>query len=119
MPRGPAVSFHGCPVWPTKVEKRKRHHGRRLRTVSETEEKKAKGVPLQLVEYGAAASLLFLVHLIPFSLIRLLSSLLGRLFFLFGRRRRSIALENLNHAFPHKKAEEVERIARRVSSLLY
>ena len=74
--------------------------------------KKAKGVVLQLAEYGAAASLLFLVRLIPFSLIRLLSSLLGWLFFRFVPRRRSIALDNLTHAFPDKTKEELERIAR-------
>lgn len=74
--------------------------------------KKAKGEALQLVEYGATALLLFLVRLIPLSLIRMLSRLLGWLFFRFVPRRRRIALENLTQAFQGEKAEELVSIAR-------
>lgn len=74
--------------------------------------KKAKSEMLQLIEYSAVASLLFLVQLIPLSLIRILSRLLGGLFFWLVPRRRRIALDNLAHAFPGEKAEEIERIAR-------
>ncbi|MBI5633635.1 MAG: lysophospholipid acyltransferase family protein [Nitrospirae bacterium] len=74
--------------------------------------KKSSNEMIQLLEYGAAASLFFMVRLIPFAFIRILSNLLGRLFFRFVPRRRKIALDNLAHAFPDKKAEELARIAR-------
>jgi len=74
--------------------------------------KKVKGALLQLAEYGAVASLLFLVQLIPLFLIRRLSRLIGGLFFQFVPHRRRIALDNLARAFPCEKAEELKRIAR-------
>lgn len=74
--------------------------------------KKAKGVMLQFAEYGATATLLFLVQLLPFFLIRLISRILGSLFFRLAGRRRKIAIDNLTHAFgPEKSAAEIERLA--------
>ena len=67
---------------------------------------------LQLLEYGAAASLFFMVRLIPFAFIRILSSFLGGLFFRLVPRRRKIALENVASAFPEESDKRQEQIAR-------
>ncbi len=74
--------------------------------------KKTKSTMIQIMEYGGAASLFFLVQLIPLPVIQNLSSFLGRLFFRFVPNRRRIAMDNLTHAFPDRTAEDIERIAR-------
>ena len=73
---------------------------------------RSKSEMLQLLEYGAAASLFFMVRLIPFAFIRILSSFLGGLFFRLVPRRRKIALENVASAFPEESDKRQEQIAR-------
>ncbi len=84
---------------------------RKIRSDLKNNKKKNKGQALQLVEYITASSLLFLVRLIPFPLMRLLGLVIGRLFYRFVPRRRRIALDNLMQAFPEYNRETAERIA--------
>ncbi len=81
-------------------------------STSRQHKKKTKSELLQIVEYSAAASLFFIARFIPYPFIRVLSSLLGSIFFLIVSRRRKIAVTNVARAFPNKMPKEVETVAR-------
>ncbi len=75
--------------------------------------KPKKGKAVQLIEYGAVKTLLFLVRLTPLGVIRRLSRVLGTLFFRLVKKRRLIALNNLGAALGKERNEvELRDIAR-------
>ena len=66
-----------------------------------------------LVQYGLVRIFVFLINLIPFSLVLPLARPLGSLLFLVSKRQRKIALENLHRSFQTEKSEaEIQNIAR-------
>ena len=60
-----------------------------------------------------ALALMWLLHWLPLPLLSVCGRLLGRLFFVFGRERRQIALTNLRLCFPAMPAGERSLLARR------
>jgi Kdo2-lipid IVA lauroyltransferase/acyltransferase len=70
-----------------------------------------KSKPLQVLEYLGVSFLLAFARLAPLRVGKLLSEHLGRLLYALLHRRRSIALENLRHAFPEEKGLEHRSIA--------
>jgi KDO2-lipid IV(A) lauroyltransferase len=75
--------------------------------------RRKKGKPIQVLEYLGVSILLAFARLVPLRVGKPLSERLGRVLYglLYGRR--SIALENLRHAFPDEKGPDHRRIARR------
>lgn len=57
--------------------------------------------------------ILWLLHWLPLPLLRLLGAVIGRLLYLFGRERRSVALTNLRLCFPELTEAERITLARR------
>jgi KDO2-lipid IV(A) lauroyltransferase len=53
----------------------------------------------------------FVIRLTPLRLAQLTGRFLGSVGYLVARRRRTIAIDNLRHAFPDKTQEEINRIA--------
>ncbi len=79
-----------------------------------SKKRKKKGRIVQLLEWGAVFALLPLMRVIPLRLIHVISNLLGTLFYLLLKDRRTIAVENVRHALgSERNEEEIERIARR------
>jgi Kdo2-lipid IVA lauroyltransferase/acyltransferase len=73
-----------------------------------------KGKFLQVFEFMAVYALLVFCRLTPLKVIHMVSTLLGNLCYLFVPRRRSIAVENLRHAYTGERGEkEVKTIARK------
>ena len=73
-----------------------------------------KGKVFQVFEFTAVYALLVFCRLTPLKIIHMVSTLLGNLFYLLVSRRRSIAVENLRHAYTGEKDEkEVKTIARK------
>ena len=91
-------------------------NGERRGTTREKRESKRakKGRFLQVSEFMAVYVLLIFCRLTPLKIIHMVSTLLGNLFYLFVPKRRSIAVENLRHAYIGEKDEkEVKTIARK------
>lgn len=66
------------------------------------------------MEYGGIVFLTLFTRLVPLSIVHIISLFLGNLLYYLVPRRRTIALENLRHAFHAEKNEkEVRKIARR------
>jgi len=79
-----------------------------------TSTKKKKGETVQLLEYGAVYALFFLARHNPLVLLRGISIFLGNCVYYFMKKRRHIALENLQGALGREKTEqEIRAIARR------
>jgi len=65
------------------------------------------------MEYAALSSGVFLATLLPTRAVKLLSNLLGDMFYVLVKSRREVALENIRHAFKNEKCdEEIRMIAR-------
>ena len=64
------------------------------------------------LEYGIVLALGFFLRLFPYSVSLFFADIIGSLFYLFGRKRRKIALENLLRCFPDKDENELKRIAK-------
>jgi len=69
-----------------------------------------KGKVTQLLEYAGVSLLLLFSQAIPLTIIRMVSSFLGKLFFLLVAKRRIIAMENLRNAFATEKGEKELRV---------
>lgn len=67
--------------------------------------RKKKGKLIKLLEYWAVYLVILFARLIPMGLLRVISSLLGRLLYILVKKRRNIALENLRHVFAREKTE--------------
>jgi len=65
------------------------------------------------LEFWLVLFLGFFLRLFPYQVSLLFANITGVLFFLLGRKRRKITLENLKRCFPDKDEEELKRIARR------
>lgn len=66
-----------------------------------------------IMEYAALSSGVFLASRLPSEAAKLLSKLLGDMFYFFVKSRREVALSNLRHAFKNEKSdEEIRTIAR-------
>jgi KDO2-lipid IV(A) lauroyltransferase len=66
------------------------------------------------VEYSLVVFTMWLARLLPWKAVRAMGSGLGLLFYLFDRRHRRIALQNLAAAFPRKPEAERRAVARKV-----
>jgi KDO2-lipid IV(A) lauroyltransferase len=76
--------------------------------------RRKKGKVTQVLEYTAVRALLVLAGVTPLTVLHIISSFLGNLFFLLVPKRRTIAIENLKSAFAGEKSdEELRTIARR------
>jgi KDO2-lipid IV(A) lauroyltransferase len=64
------------------------------------------------LEFIVFSLLGLLLRLLPLRLVQFVGRRLGNLGYLFARRRRVIALDNLIHAFPEKSGEAIRKIAR-------
>jgi KDO2-lipid IV(A) lauroyltransferase len=81
--------------------------------------KKRKSAVQQWIEYAGVSLLLFMPRLIPSWFVRSLSDVLGKVFFRFVEKRRTIALGNLRAALGRERSEEeITSIARRSFSSL-
>jgi KDO2-lipid IV(A) lauroyltransferase len=68
---------------------------------------------VKLLEYFSVYIIFFLVQIAPLPLVRFISNLLGDLLFFLSRKRRTIAIENLTHAFRNEKSnDEIRSVAR-------
>lgn len=74
--------------------------------------RRKKSKPVKLLEYWAVYSVVLLARAIPFFIIKGISSFLGDILFFASSRRRTIAVENLRHAFKDKSEEEIKDLAR-------
>jgi KDO2-lipid IV(A) lauroyltransferase len=75
--------------------------------------KRKKGILLQFLEYGVVSALLFFSRITPLTVIHALSRLLGNIFYRAVKKRRTIATDNVRHAFAGEKSEqEIRTIAR-------
>jgi len=76
--------------------------------------RRKKALPLALVEYWLAYCFILTVRILPMSVAKVISSLLGDLLYVISSKRRSIAVENLRHAFENDKNEdEIKTLARK------
>lgn len=66
-----------------------------------------------MISYYLAYPLLYLVSLLPFPLLYALSDLVNGLLFGIVGYRKKVVLANLRNAFPEKKEEEIQAIARK------
>jgi KDO2-lipid IV(A) lauroyltransferase len=84
------------------------------RSSQQDKKKKRKGKITQLLEYGAVYVLLFLARRIPLTMVHGISRFLGNLLYRFVKKRRTIALENLEKALGSERNEqEIRDIARK------
>ncbi len=75
--------------------------------------KKKKGRTIKLLEYYFAYTLISITRAVPFPVIKLTANFLGDLLFFLSRKRRDIAIDNLQHAFKGQKDDhEIRKIAR-------
>jgi Kdo2-lipid IVA lauroyltransferase/acyltransferase len=75
--------------------------------------KAAKTKLLKLIEFSTVYTLLSVVRIIPMTCIRVISSMLGALFFSLSSKRRNIAIGNIAAAFgDDKTAAETRKIAK-------
>ncbi len=75
--------------------------------------RKKKGKFIKILEYAAVYQLILISRIAPLKIVRAISNLLGDLLYALGPRRRNIAIENLQNAFPGEKTEkELRKIAR-------
>jgi Kdo2-lipid IVA lauroyltransferase/acyltransferase len=75
--------------------------------------KSGKSKLLKLIEFSAVYTLLSVVKIIPMTCIRVISCMLGALFFSLSAKRRNIAIGNITAAFGDcKAAPEIREIAR-------
>ena len=80
-------------------------------SVKKTHKKKNK--PIKLLEYYAACAIVSLARAIPFRGIKLIGNILGDILFFMVPKRRSVAIDNLSHAYSGEKdADEIRKIAR-------
>jgi len=77
-------------------------------------EKRKKSLFIQLLEYGAARVVLFAARITPLAVIHAMSRGLGTLLYLLARKRRTIATDNLRHAFGGQMPESrIRSVARK------
>lgn len=75
--------------------------------------KKSKSRAAKRLEFVIVCLLTSITRFLPLKIVKIISSLLGDLFFYFSSKRRNIAIENLRHAFKDEKSEqEIQSIAR-------
>jgi KDO2-lipid IV(A) lauroyltransferase len=75
--------------------------------------KAGKSKLLKLIEFSAVYTLLSVVRIIPMTCIRMISCVLGALFFSLSSKRRNIAIGNITAAFSDcKTTPEIRKIAR-------
>lgn len=65
------------------------------------------------MSYRILSALFWLLHLLPYSLLRLIGGALGTLLYALSGRRRGIGLRNLELCFPAWSADEREQVLRR------
>ncbi len=76
--------------------------------------RRQKSEAAKFLEYGAACIIVFIVRTAPLKIVKSIGNLLGDLLYFLGKRRRNIAVENLQHAFNGKKSvKEIQEIARK------
>lgn len=84
-----------------------------LRPENLKKKKRGKTKLLKLIEFGAVYTLLSIVRITPMTCIRVISILMGALFFFISPKRRGIAIGNLTSAFGDEKtAVEIRNIAK-------
>jgi KDO2-lipid IV(A) lauroyltransferase len=66
------------------------------------------------IEYGLVLATMHITRLLPWRMVRMMGSTLGRLFYTLDRRHRRIALANVAAAFPRKPVAEHRRLVRQV-----
>lgn len=69
---------------------------------------------LHRLEYGAVISVIALVRLLPMRGVLAAGAMLGRVFYLFDRGHRRLAMDNLKAAFPLRTDAECREITRRM-----
>ncbi|MBI5741465.1 MAG: lysophospholipid acyltransferase family protein [Nitrospirae bacterium] len=75
--------------------------------------RRKKSTPVKLLEYSLAYVLIFIARALPLIIARIISNVLGDLLYYLSKKRRTIAVENLRHAFRGNKTEgEIRAIAR-------
>lgn len=75
--------------------------------------KRKKKSPLsKALEYYAVFALILFARAVPLRVVKGVSAVLGDMLFFLVPKRRSIALENIAHAFPEKSPAEIKDIAR-------
>jgi len=75
--------------------------------------RRKKSRAIKLTEYYFASVIFLFVRSVPLKIVRGISAILGDLFFFISRRRRTLAIENLTHAFgKEKNNEEIIALAR-------
>jgi KDO2-lipid IV(A) lauroyltransferase len=76
--------------------------------------RRKKALPLALAEYWLAYIFILIAGILPMSIAKGISGLLGDLLYFISLNRRRIAMENLRHAFMNDKdEEEIKSIARK------
>jgi KDO2-lipid IV(A) lauroyltransferase len=76
--------------------------------------RRKKALPLALAEYWLAYIFILIAGILPMSIAKGISGLLGDLLYFISLKRRRIAMENLRHAFMNDKdEEEIKSIARK------
>lgn len=76
--------------------------------------KKKKGTVVKLLEYSAASLVIRTARVFPLNIVRAIGNLLGDLCYVFVPKRRTIAIENLRHAFKGEKDErQISTLARK------
>jgi KDO2-lipid IV(A) lauroyltransferase len=76
--------------------------------------RKTKSRSVKCLEFVIVYLLISITRFLPLKIVRIISNLLGDLFFYFSSKRRNIAIENLRHAFKDEKSDqEIKDIARK------
>ena len=76
--------------------------------------RRKKALPLALAEYWLAYIFILIAGILPMSIAKGISGLLGDFLYFISSKRRRIAMENLRHAFRNDKdEEEIKSIARK------
>jgi len=83
--------------------------------MNKTKKKRKKGILLQFLEYGFVSALLFFSRITPLPVIHALSRLLGNILYGLVKKRRTIATDNVQHAFAGGKSEQEIRTIVRTS----
>jgi KDO2-lipid IV(A) lauroyltransferase len=73
---------------------------------------KSKRKLFKILEYVGVYCIILIVRVVPFKIVKTISTILGDLFFFLVPKRRRIAIENLRHAFHEKNDREIKVIAR-------
>ncbi len=84
-----------------------------MQIIDKLRRKRKKSTFIKILEYAGTYLVIFITRLVPLKAVKIISNFLGDLLYLLSKKRRNIAIKNLQNAFKEENTgEEIRKIAR-------